>query len=214
MSPQKKEGKVSSSKTKTSELKKFYRENFPDLKIHHLIPRSRGGQTDYFVLFPWDFISHDAWHQLCLNMTVQEVWDRLDEIHATIYSSADMVVPFWLKACTLYKAGPKKLAKFEEQKKDKLSRPVNAVKLRGLWLRCFKSDKLADARTLLLYMAMFMLFGSKMADPESISQADAESLLSQIPDMQDYRRWAAGICLNYAATVIVSRVSDFYVSPR
>lgn len=144
-------------------------------------------------------------------MTIQEVWNRLDEIYAAIYSEAEMVVPFWVGVCTLYKVSPKKLAKFEEQKRDKLSWPVSVIKLRDLWFKCFRSDNLADARSLLLYMAMFMLFGSKMIDPESISQADAESLLSQIPDLQDYQRWAVSVCFNHGVSSIFSKINEFYL---
>lgn len=189
-------------------LKTFYRENFPGLRTHHLIPRSRGGPTNYYALFPWAEKNHDAWHQLFLNMTIQEVWERLDEIYSTIYSGSEMIMLFWIEVCDLCKASQKRMAKFEEQKMQKLARPVSAVKLQGLWGDCFNSEKLSDARTLILYMAMFMVFGNKMADLYSIGQKDTESLLTLISDMPDYRHWAVGVCLYHGIDAIVSSIND------
>lgn len=196
-------------KPKISKLRTFYREHFPGLRTHHLIPRSRGGSTSYFVLFPWTEKSHDAWHQLFFNMTIQEVWDRLDEIHAAIYSESEKVVPFWIETCTLFRAGFRRMKIFEEQKTSILSSPVSTVKMQGLWRTCFKSEKLVEARTLILYMAMFMIFGSRMADFDSIIETDTQALLSKVPEMKDYRRWAMSICLNCGINTVFSRVNEF-----
>lgn len=147
-------------------------------------------------------------------MTVIEVWERLDEIHSSIHSGAEKVFPFWIEPCTLAGASAKKMAVFEEQKKSKLSSSLNATKLQGLWWDCFQSDKLTDARTLLLYMAMFMIFGSKMVDPESISQADIEVLLSKATEIQDHRRWAMGRCFHRGISAIVSRMNKLNPSPQ
>ena len=209
MSPQKRESGDSGSRVKTSELKAFYREYFFGLRTHHLVPRSRGGPTSFFNLFPWTEKSHDAWHQLFFNMTIQEVWERLDEIHAAIYSDAERVIPFWIETCTLFKAGFKRMKVFEEQKASILSSPVGTVKLQGLWRSCFKSEKLVDARTLILHMAMFMIFGSRMADFESIIETDTQVLLSKVSEMKDYRRWAMSICLNCGINAVFSRVNEF-----
>ena len=141
-------------------------------------------------------------------MTVIEVWERLDEIHSAIHSGAEKVVPFWIESCTLVGAGAKKTAVFEEQKRSKLLSPLSTTKLQELWFRCFGSNKLADARTLILYMAMFMVFGSKMVDPESISQVDIETVLSKASDIKDYRRWAMGVCFHCGITAIVSRINE------
>jgi len=206
--PQKREGENSGSKIKTSKLRAFYKKHFPGLRTHHLIPRSRGGPTCCFNLFPWAEKNHDAWHQLFFNMTTQEVWERLDEIHAAIYSDAERVVPFWIEVCTLFKASPQKAKVFEEQKASKLSSLVNTTKLQGLWRVCFKSEKLAEARTQMLYMMMFMLFGSKMADPDSISQTDIQATLSKMSEMKTYRHWAVSVCFGYGVSTIISRVND------
>ncbi len=146
-------------------------------------------------------------------MTIVEVWERLDEIHSVIHSGAEKVLPFWMEPCTLAGAGAKKMAVFEEQKRSKLLSPLSTTKLQELWFRCFGSNKLADARTLILYMAMFMVFGSKMVDPESISQADIEALLSKATEIQDYRRWAMGICFHRGISAIVSRINENLSSP-
>ena len=98
---------------------------------------------------------------------------------------------------------------FEEQKTSILSSTVSTVKLQGLWRACFKSEKLVDARTLILYMAMFMIFGSRMADFDSIIETDTQVLLSKISEMKDYRRWAMSICLNYGINTVFSRVNEF-----
>ncbi len=214
MSPQKRESEDSSSKVKTSKLRAFYREYFPGLRTHHLVPRSRGGPTSYFVLFPWTEKSHDAWHQLFFNMTVQEVWERLDEIYAAIHSEAETVLPFWIEVCTLFNASAKRMTGFESEKMSRLSRPIGTIKLQELWFRCFGSNKLADAVTLMLYMMMFMMFGSKMADSESIGQADVEMMLSKMADMKDYRRWAVVVCLTQGINSIFSRINELSISPQ
>ena len=206
--PQKREGENSGSRIKTGKLKAFYREHFPGLRTHHLVPRSRGGPTSCFNLFPWAEKSHDAWHQLFFNMTIQEVGERLDEIHAAIYSDAERVIPFWVGTCTLFKAGSRRMKVFEEQKASKLSSPVSTAKLQGLWWDCFKSEKLADARTLMLHMVMFMVFGPQMADPDLVSQTDVQAILSKISEMKNYRRWAVGVCLGYGISTIISRVNQ------
>ena len=213
MSPKPKEDK-DVEKSKKSKLRQFYWDNFPGLRTHHLIPRSRGGPASYFILFPWTEKSHDAWHQLFFNMTVIEVWERLDETHSAIHSGAESVLPFWLEPCTLVGASAKKMAVFEEQKRSKLSSSLNTTKLQGLWWDCFQNDKLTDARTLILYMAMFMIFGSKMVNPESISQADIEVFLSKAIEIQDYRRWAMSICFHRGISAIVSRVNELNSSPQ
>ena len=211
MPADKREGSdVTSAKIRHRKLRAFYRENFPGLRTHHLIPRSRGGPTSYFVLFPWNEKSHNAWHQLFFNMTVQEVWERLDEIYAAIYSDAEKVIPFWIESCTLLKASPKKMAVFEDQKRNKLSWPISNVKLQELWSKCFKSEKLSDAKTLMLYMVMFLVFGSKMADPDSINQDDVELLLSTMPETKEYRRWAVGVCLNQGVNDIMSKIDELH----
>lgn len=141
-------------------------------------------------------------------MTVQEVWGRLDEIHAAIYSGTEMVVPFWIEVCALCSINPKKLAVFEAQKASKLSQSVSTVKLQGLWLKCFGSENLEAARTLMLYMMMFMIFGSKMTEPESINQTDVEDILSKAPNISDFRRWAVSIVLAYGVNIVFSRINE------
>lgn len=198
---------------KLSRLKRFYKDNFPGMSPHHLFPTSRGGPSSQFNLFPWPLENHRAWHKLFFNMTVEEVWERLDEIYGAIFSDAEQVVPFWLEACTLYRASAKKLEKFEEQKQTMLSQPISTTKLQNEWFRCFGSTRLYDSRITLLYMAMFLIFGGRrMTNPKNIGGKDTDSVLAKMSKMSDYRRWAVGICLANGLSNIISEVNLFGVS--
>ena len=67
-------------KKRYKKLVKRKRQRDKMLTKHHILPRSRGGSNDdrNIVRLPAKF--HSLWHQLFVNMTVQEVHDFIDLI--------------------------------------------------------------------------------------------------------------------------------------
>ena len=140
-------------------------------------------------------------------MTIQEVWERLDDIHSVIFSRKETVLPLWLEVCTRSRRKASGAAKFEEQKRSMLSRPIGTIRLQEDWLKCFSSEKLDDARDLLLHMVMFLVFGGfRMAEPEDIGPDYIEFVVYKIPNMASYRRWVIGIFLEHVTTEILTKL--------
>ena len=170
--------------------------SFPKSSPHHIIPSSRNGPSSHFNLFPYKRSAHGAYHELFWNMRIDEVWSGLDKIYSAIFESdEDRVYPFWLESCKLDLASEKQIAGFEREKKLRLSRSVSAMKLQELWFRAFGSTSPDQARNLLKYMMLFMVFGINMIDIESIFNNDnlIDFFEKRYPSSGD-RLWAFEIC--------------------
>lgn len=57
---------------------------FKKITLDHLRPSSRNGSDDEYNIFPFEGKRHAAWHTLFWNMTIFEVWEKLDFIHNLI----------------------------------------------------------------------------------------------------------------------------------
>lgn len=146
-------------------LRRLYRHALNDaITLDHLVPKSRNGPlNDEFNLFPFEKNRHKVWHDIFWNMTVFEVWDWLDYIHALIFDShQEKICPVWFHVCCLETGTSKKIARFEEDKKNIIVKLIRIDFLHKQWLRCFKSPDIEKARFFLRYKMLFMIFGSKM----------------------------------------------------
>lgn len=117
-----------------------------------MIPSSRDGSSDEFNLFPWDKKCHSAWHEIFINMTILEVWDRLDEIHDSIFSpkETEKIRRRWLDVCDIPNSG---------EKKHVLEKEVSIQKLQCLWFQCFKTEDFNKSLMFIKYQMLFMVFG-------------------------------------------------------
>ena len=122
--------------------------------MHHMRPRSRGGKTDEFNLFPFKIERHQNWHKIFMNMTIREVWDRLEEIHKAIWlTDKEIVTRSWLSVCKLRK---------KKDIRNVLKEEYEVFYLREVWVHAFGGWELSRARILLRCMMFFMAFGSDM----------------------------------------------------
>jgi len=139
-------------------LQKLYGNQFRNCNLHHLVPSSRGGETNEFNLFPWKKRCHNAWHHLFLNMTIWEVYETFDGIYEEIFfSDKERIYRHWLGTCQLKK---------ERELEAQIERIYGVEYLQEKWIAAFGGNDLKQAEQLLKFMMLFMIFGSHMADAD------------------------------------------------
>ena len=154
--------------------------------LHHIYPTSRKGQTDEFNLFPFKVIRHNCWHKLFLNMTIREIWERLDDIYKTIFNDEqELINRHWLSVCEL-------------SSMNDLNRQVekmyNAENLADAWTCAFETKDLPAAKLFVKYMALFLIFGSDMMCPKKLFDNDyLTAFFAEFP-LENERKWAFQIC--------------------
>ncbi len=178
------------------ELRKKYGKIFPRTNLHHLIPRSRGGSSSHFNLFPYRRSSHRSYHdKLFWNLRIDEAWRDLDQIHHSIFESGeDYIYPWWLKSCSLDNGTEKQKVAFEKNKANRLTKRVRAKVLQEAWDEAFGGYSLEQARYTLKYMMLFMIFGRNMADTKLLfNNGNLIEFFENYP-FDGYRRWAFQVC--------------------
>ena len=139
-----------------AELHRLYSDQLRNFNLHHLIPSSRGGETNEFNLFPYKLKSHRAYHALFLNMTIWEVWERVEEIYEEIFNTnEEKISRQWINVCRL-----KKDTGLDVQ----INRIFGVEYLQEKWIIAFGGQDIRQAQRLLKYMMLFIIFGSHMAD--------------------------------------------------
>lgn len=179
-----------------NKLRKKYGKLFPGTNPHHLVPRSRNGNSSHFNLFPYRRSSHQAYHDVLFwNLKIDEIWRDLDQVYYSIFESVeDYICPWWLKFCSLDKGTEKQKVAFEESKASRLAKRVRARILQDAWIEAFGGHSLEQAKYTLKHMMLFMIFGVNMADTKSLFDNGnlAEFFENYPPD--EYRLWAFQIC--------------------
>lgn len=128
-------------------------------------PRSRGGETNEFNLFPFKIVRHNSWHKIFLNMTMWEVWEQLDCIYEAIFNSdSGLINRNWLSVCKLSN---------ENDLKMQMERTYVTRDIRSVWVQTFRSRELSKTRKFLRYMMLFIIFGSDMAYPKKLFNDDS-----------------------------------------
>lgn len=158
-------------------------------------PNSRNGPTSHFNLFPYENFRHGAYHDLFWNMTIQEVWDNLDDIYLAIFESdEEMIYPFWLEFCELNRGSEQQKLAFCEERRHRLLKHVGVYKLQNYWFKAFGTADLEQVRHFLRYMMLFMIFGINMANPRDIfNNRELVRFFESYPVGGD-RVWAFEIC--------------------
>ncbi|KKT81044.1 MAG: hypothetical protein A3B99_05430 [Candidatus Yanofskybacteria bacterium RIFCSPHIGHO2_02_FULL_44_12b] len=130
-------------------------------------------------------------------MTIVEVWENIDSIHAKIFNSnAEVISRDWLSVCSLHTADIQRFLKFHNERRSFMEKKESVAKLQREWMRCFGGESLERAVNLARYMMLFIIFGEAMADPEKkiFHNGNLQKLLGRIPD-SGMRRWAFRECL-------------------
>lgn len=170
------------------ELKKKYKKKFgKNINPHHMVPSSRGGAGDQFNLFPWDRKCHSAWHEIFVNMTIFEVWERLEGIYNSIFNSnSENITRWWLDVCEISDG---------DEKARMLDKEVSVEKFQDIWVECFGGEDLAIAINWIKYMLLFMIIGGEkmMNLKRFLEYNDLDIYLNKKP-LNKYRTQAFVIC--------------------
>jgi hypothetical protein len=154
---------------KLVELRKKYSKLFPGADIHHMTPKSRNGGASEFNLFPFKERAHSDYHFIFWNLTINEVWEMLEQIHDSIFQTEEnYIIPWWYKYCELEKGGWKQKASFEKDKRERLKKHVSVSILRRNWIGVFGGEELITARALMKVMFLFEIFGTKVTDKNTL----------------------------------------------
>lgn len=156
-----------------------------------MCPRSRSGKNNEFNLFPYKTDRHRSWHAIFLNMTIWEVWNRVEDIYSSIWlADDDAITRPWLSVCKLQKKALKKA----------LNNKYNVFYLREMWINAFGGWKLDRAKRTLEYMILFIIFGSDMAYEDKIfSDSDLAAFFKKYP-VTGERHWALQACFGENAS--------------
>lgn len=162
--------------------------------LHHMHPSSCGGQTDEFNLFPYRTNRHNDWHKIFLNMTIRDIWQRLDEIYCAVFfnnlNDDDMMNRYWLSECKL----PSR-----KDLENQLQKRYEVAELQGAWISAFGSDDLSRARVFMKYMMLFIVFGSDTAGLKNLFN-NLPGFFKKFPAEEGERRWAFENCFGKNAT--------------
>lgn len=172
--------------------------------MHHLVPSTRDGETNEFNLFPYRIKSHRAYHEIFLNMTIWEVWNALESIYKQIFSiDQETIKRHWLFVCRLDKS---------HELQVQIEKVYQTEYLQEKWILAFGGSDLNRAKNFLVYMMLFMVFGSCMADTEELFEnGNLIDFLEQYPQTPD-RLKAFDICFgefasNHAIKAKMSKIT-------
>lgn len=160
--------------------------------MHHMVPRTRKGETSEFNLFPYRIKSHRAYHALFLNMIIWEVWEKLEEIYGQIFNSdKEKINRPWLSVCPIRQEG------LEIQ----IRRVYGIEFLQEKWISAFGGEDINQAHRFLEYMMLFIIFGSKMADTNDLfDNGNLTEFFEKYPATADEGRLEAfNICFGESA---------------
>jgi len=179
-----------------SELQKVYGKKFRQFNLHHMIPSSCGGLTNEFNLFPYKTKSHSAYNYLFLNMSIWQVWERTQEIHRAIFDSGDEFINrHWLEVCCI---------RCENEKRRQIEKRMSVIELQEQWRKAFGGESLQQARKILKFMMLFMVFGSRMANTDHLfNNGNLIEFFEKYPANEDRLR-AFNIC--FGESVDCSRI--------
>ena len=174
-----------------AQLQKLYGNQFRNCNLHHLIPSSRGGETNEFNLFPWKKRCHKAWHDIFLNMTIWEVNEALEGIYKEIFCvDGERINRRWLTVCRLKK---------EKELEVQTERIYRVEYLQEKWIVAFGGSDIKQAQKLLKFMMLFIIFGSHMADTDYLfDNGNLIEFFEEYPANED-RLKAFNICFGKSA---------------
>ncbi len=176
-------------------LKKIYASKFPSRNLHHIIPRSREGLSTQFNLYPYDKRAHSAYHDIFLNMRIDEVWEALPLIHQLVFeSSVDHIYTPWLMACALEVGPDIERKRFEQKKLGRLGKTYPVELLQTNWELAFGSDSLDTARRKMKEMMLYMIFGVNMINNDILFDNGNLADFIELSPCDGDRLWAFQTC--------------------
>lgn len=177
------------------DLRKIYAQKFPGKNLHHLIPRSRGGNSIQFNLYPYDKLAHSSYHDVFSNMRIDEIWSELPNIHFVIFQSGlKYIKTSWLRVCKIEVGGEKEKKKFEEWKVQRLEKTIEANLIQTRWIEAFGSDSISAVRKRLKEMMLYMVFGMNILDKNILYNNDNFQKFLEKSPCNDERLWAFKAC--------------------
>ena len=176
-------------------LRKVYSQKFPGRNLHHLIPRSRGGVSGQFNLYPYKKQAHSAYHDIFSNMRLDEIWDLLPQIHARIFESKSEDIKMrWLESCLLEIGTSKERENFRVNNIERTRKLVSIEILQEKWVLAFGGDSQATARKKMKEMMLYMIFGMNVLNSDILfNNGNLDKFLELLPCDAE-RFWAFSIC--------------------
>ena len=197
-------------------LQRIYSPVFRGANLHHLVPKTRNGRGTEYNLFPYEIRRHSAYHDIFFNLRIDEVWNRLNRIHYSVFESGDNnVTPWWIDKCEREVGTTDQIVKFNRNKEGRLSKAVSADWLQNKWFKAFGSEDRKASREFLRLMMLFMVFGTRLLDKETLFDNSNLSDFIERTSCTNMRLWAFEKCFGQAGTVhslkakIVSVVDRF-----
>jgi len=119
-------------------------------------------------------------------MTIWEVWEALEEVHEEVFGSdEERINRHWLSVCRFKK---------DDGLETQIGRNYGIEYLQEKWETAFGGSDLKQARKLLKYMMLFMIFGSQMADTDYLfDNGNLSEFFEKYPADEDRLR-AFNIC--------------------
>lgn len=137
-------------------------------------------------------------------MTIWEVWNRIEDIHNSIWLTDNHVITRpWLSVCKLRK---------KKALKKALGNEYEISYLQEMWVVAFGGWKLDIAKRVLEYMMLFIIFGSDMAYEDKIfNDSNLDDFFKKHP-VKGERYWAFRVCFgeNACWQVIKHKVSHIF----
>lgn len=182
-------------------LRRLYAGMFKGFNLHHMIPRSRKGNSFEFNMFPFLIEAHNAWHVLFLNLTIVEIWSNLESIYKSIFDTNKETVKMkWLLDCKLeaddYIWDIRSIESFERNVKRLAKNGMSAERLRQKWIVCFGGEDLHLAESVMKMMMLVMVFGHKIVEPEHLFDNGKITEIVDLLPSGGPRDWAFRNCFN------------------
>jgi hypothetical protein len=167
-----------------------------------MVPKSRKGDYSEFNIFPYNERAHSDYHFIFWNLRIDEVWEKLEEMHESIYNSEDdSITPWWLERCSLDKPSrPGQVMLFENDKQKRLQRRIPVASLQRNWRGAFDGDDIVTAREFMKVMLLFIIFGVKIADRKILFNNGHLIDFFEASPCNDLRLWAFNNCFGKSGT--------------
>ena len=182
-------------------LQRIYGPKFHKSNLHHLIPKTRNGQGTEYNLFPYSIRSHGAYHDVFLNLRINEVWEMFNRIHSSIFEpEEDYIVPWWIEKCKREIGTADEIASFNRNKKNRMAKTLSVTGLQDRWVRALGSEDRKTSRDFIRLMMLFMVFGKELLNKDTIfDNSNIIDFLEKTPCMKN-RFWAFEKCFGQCGT--------------
>ncbi len=147
---------------------------------------SRGGKTDEFNFFPYKKKRHVGWHEIFLNMLMEDIWGNIEDIHRAIfYNCSKTINRNWLILADL----PSRV-----DLQNQIDKTYETEYLKKMWSRAFRGRQLSKAKAFLKLQMLFVVFGSDAVLTDKLyDNGNLSEFFKKFP-VTDERQWAFITC--------------------